>query len=46
MMSFIPAACSILVTIAVWFYRLDDQLMEKIEQDLTQRKANETGNAQ
>lgn len=38
MMSFIPAVGSILATVAVWFYTLDEPLMERIEQELTSRK--------
>ena len=38
MMSFIPAIGSILAAAAVWFYTLDEPLMEKIEQELTSRK--------
>jgi GPH family glycoside/pentoside/hexuronide:cation symporter len=38
MMSVIPAAAGILTAIAVWFYTLDEPMMEKIEQDLSARK--------
>jgi GPH family glycoside/pentoside/hexuronide:cation symporter len=38
MMSFIPAIGSILAAAAVWFYTLDEPLMERIEQELTSRK--------
>ncbi len=38
MMSVIPAIGGVLATIGMWFYTLDEPLMEKIEQDLTSRK--------
>jgi Na+/melibiose symporter-like transporter len=38
MMSVIPAAAGILTAIAVWFYTLDEPMMEKIEQELSARK--------
>ena len=41
MMSIIPAIGGLLAAAAVWFYKLDEQMMEKIEQDLSTRK-NET----
>ena len=41
MMSIIPAVAGLLAATAVWFYKLDEKMMEKIEQDLSARK-NET----
>lgn len=38
MMSVIPAVAGLLAVGAVFFYKLDDQLMKKIEVDLTARK--------
>ena len=38
MMSIIPAIAGLLAAGSVWFYVLDDQMMEKIEQDLSARK--------
>jgi len=38
MMSIIPAVAGLLAVVAVFFYELDDKLMEKIEADLTARK--------
>lgn len=38
MMSIIPAVTGLLAVVAVFFYELDDKLMEKIEADLTARK--------
>jgi Na+/melibiose symporter-like transporter len=38
MMSIIPAIAGLLAAAAVWFYVLDEQMMEKIEQDLSARK--------
>jgi GPH family glycoside/pentoside/hexuronide:cation symporter len=40
MMSFIPAAGTLIATIAAFFYELDDNTMKKIENDLKLRKAN------
>ncbi len=39
MMSYIPAATTILAGIVASFYKLDDQTMEKIEADLARRKS-------
>lgn len=41
MISVVPAIWAVLSTIAVWFYKLDDQLMKQIEQELTERKESE-----
>jgi GPH family glycoside/pentoside/hexuronide:cation symporter len=38
MMSIIPAIAGLLAAAAGWFYKLDEQMMEKIEQDLSTRK--------
>jgi Na+/melibiose symporter-like transporter len=39
MMSYIPAAATIVAVIAALFYELDDRTMEKIEKELAERKA-------
>jgi Na+/melibiose symporter-like transporter len=39
MMSYIPAATTIIAVIAALFYELDDRTMEKIEKELVERKA-------
>ena len=41
MMSYIPAAGTIIATIAAFFYELDDKTMEKIEEELAERKEGE-----
>ncbi|MBN2414572.1 MFS transporter [bacterium] len=40
MMSFIPAAGTLIAVIAAFFYELDDTTMKKIEQDLAKRKSD------
>src|SRR5260370_14622809 len=42
MMSFIPAVAGFLSAAAVLFYKLDDSFMVKIEQELKQRKADQS----
>ncbi|MBF0205991.1 MAG: MFS transporter [Oligoflexia bacterium] len=44
MMSIIPAAGSILATLTIAFYNLDEPLMEKIEKELLRRKENDSRN--
>jgi len=41
MMSFIPAIATIIATVAAIFYELDDKTMQKIEQELKERKQDE-----
>jgi GPH family glycoside/pentoside/hexuronide:cation symporter len=38
MMSIIPGIAGLLAAAAVWFYVLDEQMMERIEQELSVRK--------
>jgi GPH family glycoside/pentoside/hexuronide:cation symporter len=38
MMSIIPAIAGLLAAAAVWFYVLDERMMEKIEQDLSAKR--------
>jgi GPH family glycoside/pentoside/hexuronide:cation symporter len=40
MMSFLPAAGSILATLFIMFYRLDEKTMKEIENELNQRRAS------
>jgi len=40
MMSFIPAVSSIIATVTVWFYTLDEPMMIQIEAELKNRKVN------
>ena len=43
MMSVIPAACMLVAAAALGFYNIDKELLEKIEVDLRERKANSGG---
>ena len=38
MMSYIPAATTVIAVIAAFFYELDDKTMQKIEKELTERR--------
>ncbi len=41
MMSYIPVAGTVIAVVAAIFYELDDKTMQKIEKELTERRANQ-----
>jgi glycoside/pentoside/hexuronide:cation symporter, GPH family len=46
MMSIIPAGAGLLAAAAVWFYTLDEKMMEKIEQDLCAIRISKKANGE